>query len=208
MWPLVVTVLDTTFNISSPIPNVTITAPGQSGTASVTLLGTDNFFGPINVSLHAARCHDRSDLPSPRPRISMSSSVTVSAPLTITTTAPHQVGCGPARQHVGLLWLRGAGWRFPVHDPSARTRGMRRRRTAARAASPRRRCLDRQLRRWEQQRASSTKGPRNAGRNLHGECDGNLLGNHADGQLQRQLCSDSWRTATHRHAQHSSNRQP
>ncbi len=49
-YSIPVTVVDTTFNIASPISNVTIAAPGQSGTATVTLVNTDNFSAPINVT--------------------------------------------------------------------------------------------------------------------------------------------------------------
>ena len=88
MWPLTVTVLDTTFNISSPIPNVTIAAPGQSGTASVTLVGTDNFVWPINVSCALPAAMTEATCPSVTATILGSS---VAAQLTITTTAPHHV---------------------------------------------------------------------------------------------------------------------
>jgi hypothetical protein len=52
-YSLLVTVLDTTFNISTPIPNVTITVPGQSGTKWSRLSGPITLSGP---STSAARC--------------------------------------------------------------------------------------------------------------------------------------------------------
>jgi hypothetical protein len=87
-YSIPVTVLDTTFNISSPIPNVTITAPGQSGTATVTLVGTDNFIGPINVTCALPAAMTEATCPSATTNLYGSS---VTAPLTITTTAPHQI---------------------------------------------------------------------------------------------------------------------
>jgi hypothetical protein len=82
-----VTVLDTTFNISTPIPSLTIT-PGQSGTATVTLVGTDNFFGPINVSCTLPSTMTEATCPAVTTNLQGSS---VNATLTINTTAPHLV---------------------------------------------------------------------------------------------------------------------
>jgi hypothetical protein len=87
-YSIPVTVLDTTFNLSTPIPNVTITAPGQSGTATVTMVGTDNFFGPINVSCTLPAAMTEATCPSVTANMGSGS---VTAPLAITTTAPHQV---------------------------------------------------------------------------------------------------------------------
>jgi hypothetical protein len=98
-YSIPVTVVDTTFNISSPIPNVTITAPGQSGTATVTLVGTDNFFGPINVTCALPAAMTETTCPAATANLNGSS---VTAPLTITTTAPHQVGAD-RRAGMGML---------------------------------------------------------------------------------------------------------
>jgi hypothetical protein len=97
MWPLTVTVLDTTFNISSPIPNVTIAAPGQSGMATVTLVGTDNFFGTVNVSCALPTTMTEATCPAANANLTN----TATAQLTITTTAPHQVGAD-RRAGIGL----------------------------------------------------------------------------------------------------------
>jgi pro-kumamolisin-like protein/Big-like domain-containing protein len=88
--PLTITILDTTFNISSPIPNVTIGAPGQSGTATVTLVGTDNFVGTISISCALPATMTEATCPAATTANLNGSSV--AAQLTITTTAPHQVG--------------------------------------------------------------------------------------------------------------------
>jgi hypothetical protein len=88
-YSLPVTVLDTTFNISTPIPNVTITAPGQSGTATITLVGTDNFAGAIIVSCALPVAMKEATCPPVNANLSNASSVT--AQLTITTTAPHPI---------------------------------------------------------------------------------------------------------------------
>jgi len=87
-YSIPVTVLDTTFNISSPIPNVTIGAPGQSGTATVTLLGTDNFFGTVNISCTLPAAMTEAACPSVNANLENSS---VTAPLAISTTAPHPI---------------------------------------------------------------------------------------------------------------------
>lgn len=98
-YSIPVTVLDTTFNISSPMPNVTIAAPGQSGTATVTLLGTDNFIGSINVSCALPAAMTEATCPSTTATILGSS---VAAQLTITTTAPHQITANSRRAGTGL----------------------------------------------------------------------------------------------------------
>ncbi len=98
-YSIPVTVLDTTFNISTPIPNVTITAPGQSGTASVTLVGTDNFIGPINVSCALPAAMKEATCPSTTANMPGSN---VTATLTITTTAPHQITSSIRRTGIGL----------------------------------------------------------------------------------------------------------
>jgi len=88
-YSIPVTVLDTTFNLSTPIPNVTITAPGQSGTATVTLVAVDNFLGDISVTCALPAAMTEATCPAATATL-LGSSVT--APLTITTTAPHQIG--------------------------------------------------------------------------------------------------------------------
>lgn len=88
-WPLTVTVLDTTFNISTPVANVTIPAPGQSGMASVTLVGTDNFLGTVNVICALPATMTEATCPSATANLANVNSVT--AQLAITTTAPHQL---------------------------------------------------------------------------------------------------------------------
>ncbi len=87
-YSIPVTVLDTTFNISTPTPNVTITAPGQSGTATVTLVAVDNFLGDISLSCSLPAAMTEATCPSATATL-LGSSVT--APLTITTTAPHPI---------------------------------------------------------------------------------------------------------------------
>ncbi len=102
--PLTITVVDTTFNIASPIPNVTISAPGMPRTATVTLVGTDNFFGAVNVTcaLPAAM----TEATCPEVSATLDSPMTTAA-LTITTTAPHKYG---AAKSAGIgTGLYGAG---------------------------------------------------------------------------------------------------
>ena len=87
--PVTITVVDTTFNIASPIPNVTISAPGMPGMATVTLVGTDNFFEPVNVSCALPAAMTEANCPMTTATLN---GPMVTAPLTITTTAPHRIG--------------------------------------------------------------------------------------------------------------------
>lgn len=97
-YSIPVTVLDTTFNLSSPISNVTIAAPGQSGTATLTLVSTDNFDTPINVTCTLPAAMTEATCPAVTANLYNSS---VAASLTITTTAPHPIG---ASQHAGMVF--------------------------------------------------------------------------------------------------------
>ncbi len=106
--PVTITVVDTTFNIASPIPNVTISAPGMPGTATVTLVGTDNFFGPVNVTCALPATMTEATCPMTSATLT---GPMVTAPLTITTTAPHPygaaktagMGIGSGMYGVGML---------------------------------------------------------------------------------------------------------
>jgi hypothetical protein len=99
-------VVDTTFNIASPIPNVTISAPGMPGTATVTLVGTDNFFGPVNVTCALPVAMTEATCPMTTATLS---SPMATATLTITTTAPHPIGeAKSARVGMGIGFY-GAG---------------------------------------------------------------------------------------------------
>jgi hypothetical protein len=90
LYPEVVTITDQTFNISTPIQNVTIVA-GQSGAASVTLVSTDNF--PLEVkltcTLPAAMTGATCPVVQSYTPNSIVSTTTVTVPVVITTTAPH-----------------------------------------------------------------------------------------------------------------------
>jgi hypothetical protein len=102
-YSIPVTVLDTTFNMATPIANVTITAPGQSGTATVTFTGVDNFFADISVTCALPAAMTEATCPAATVNLNGSS---ISAPLTIATTAPHPVGeNGRARAAAGLYDL-------------------------------------------------------------------------------------------------------
>ena len=85
-YSLSVTVTDTTFNITPPIPNVTITA-GQSGTTTVTFAAVDHFGGGVNVTcaLPAAMA----EATCPAVTTDLTNKSTATAQLTITTTAAH-----------------------------------------------------------------------------------------------------------------------
>ncbi len=84
-YSIPVTVVDTTFEINTPIPNVTIPAPGQSGVAQVALTGIDNFAGQVTLvctlpgTMKEATC----------PTVTANLTTAAMAQVTITTTAPH-----------------------------------------------------------------------------------------------------------------------
>ena len=81
-----VVVSDQTFQITPPIPNVSVTA-GQTGTTDVTVSAVDNFVGLVNVTctLPAAMA----EATCPASTAALGNNTTATALLTITTTAPH-----------------------------------------------------------------------------------------------------------------------
>jgi hypothetical protein len=90
-----VVVSDSTFQITPPIPNVTLTA-GQSGTTNVILTRVDIFFGVVNVTcmLPAAM----TEATCPATTANLGNNATATAQLTITTTGPHTVTAGLERE--------------------------------------------------------------------------------------------------------------
>jgi len=98
-YTIPVTVLDTTFNMASPIANVTIATPGQSGTASINLVGTDNFPGTVNITCTLPA--EMKEATCPTISQNMLGLPNATAQLTITTTAPHPLG---TQQHASLQW--------------------------------------------------------------------------------------------------------
>jgi hypothetical protein len=87
IYSLSVVVADTTFNITPPIPNMTIAAPGLSGTTTMTLAAVDHFAGTVNVTcaLPAAM----TEAACPAVTANLGNNTTANAQLTITTTAAH-----------------------------------------------------------------------------------------------------------------------
>ncbi|MGA6955763.1 MAG: Ig-like domain repeat protein, partial [Candidatus Acidiferrales bacterium] len=125
-WPLQITVVDTTFNISTPIANITIPAPGQTGTATVNLVGTDNFFGGITVACALPAAMTEATCPTVVTTIDGPSAT---AMLTITTTAPHPIGASrpaatgaSASASGGLLGLGVLAGVYLLGLPGARRR--------------------------------------------------------------------------------------
>lgn len=113
-----VTVVDTTFNITPPISNVTITTPGQTGTTSVTLAGVDSFAGMISITCTLPAAMTESTCPATS--ATLGNTQTATAQLTITTTAAHQLTLGRAsgKRPYALaalacvfLWFLPVGWR-------------------------------------------------------------------------------------------------
>jgi hypothetical protein len=83
-----VVVSDQTFQIAPPIPNVTVTA-GQSGATSVTLTAVDTFGGVVNVTCTLPVA--MAEATCPTSSAVLGNNATATAPLTITTTAPHNL---------------------------------------------------------------------------------------------------------------------
>jgi hypothetical protein len=86
-YSLSVLVTDTTFNITPPIPDMTIAAPGQSGTTTMALTGVDNFFGTVNVTCTLPTTMIEAACPAVT--ANLGNNTTANAQLSITTTAPH-----------------------------------------------------------------------------------------------------------------------
>jgi hypothetical protein len=84
-YTLTLIVSDTTFNIASPIPSVTVAA-GQTGSTIVTILGIDNFAGLVNLTCALPATMSKANCPAASATLGNSQSAT--AQLTITTTAP------------------------------------------------------------------------------------------------------------------------
>jgi hypothetical protein len=98
-YPATVTVQNTTFNISTPIPNVTIPAPGQTGMATVTLVGAGNFAGTVNIACTLPATMTEATCPATAANLLSNS---IAAPLTITTTAPHPITTAQQRNSATL----------------------------------------------------------------------------------------------------------
>lgn len=98
-YSIPVTVLDTTFNIATPIANVTIAAPGQTGTATINLVGTDNFLGTVNIACRLPTAMKEAMCPTVS--VNMFNMPNAAAQLTITTTAPHALS---DERHAALVW--------------------------------------------------------------------------------------------------------
>jgi hypothetical protein len=98
-----VVVSDTTFNITPPIPNVTIAAPGQTGTTTVTLAAVDDFGGGVNVTCTLPAAMTESTCPAVT--TGLGNNTTATAQLTITTTGPHSL----AANQPGGKRIYGAG---------------------------------------------------------------------------------------------------
>ncbi|MGA9668371.1 MAG: protease pro-enzyme activation domain-containing protein [Terracidiphilus sp.] len=86
-YSIPVLVVDTTFNMTTPIPNVTIAASGQTGTTTATLNGVDNFVGTINLTCTLPAVMTEATCPAVT--ANLGNNTTATAQLTITTTAPH-----------------------------------------------------------------------------------------------------------------------
>jgi hypothetical protein len=94
LYPVNVTVQDTTFNIAPPIANVTIAAPGQAGTTTVNLAAVDNFAGLVNLTCALPAAMTEATCPAVSAGLGNNS--TAAALMTITTTAPHTVTASAA----------------------------------------------------------------------------------------------------------------
>ncbi len=93
-YPATLIVVDTTFNLTTPIPDLTISAPGQTGTATVTVNNVDNFPYPVNITCTLPTTMQEATCPAVTADIS--NVTNVAAQIAITTTAPHPYG-SPAK---------------------------------------------------------------------------------------------------------------
>jgi hypothetical protein len=84
-YSLNVIVSDTTFNITPPIPNMTVTA-GQTGLTTVTLAGVDNFAGLVNVTCTIPAAMAKATCAAST--ATLGNNTTATAQLAVTTTAP------------------------------------------------------------------------------------------------------------------------
>jgi alpha-galactosidase len=105
------------FNIAYPVQNVTISSPGQSGTASITLVQTGGFTGNISISCTLpAAMTGASCAPT---TASLSGPSGAIASLTITTTSPSSASLRPVFPN-GNAVAKSADSRSP-HQTSHRT---------------------------------------------------------------------------------------
>jgi hypothetical protein len=118
-FPAVVTVMAQTFQIASPIPGVTIAAPGQGGTAQVTITSVDSFGQAVNVTCAVPAAMTQATCGTATANLANVPSATVQ--LAITTAAPQAAMTKPARGGVyaafaGLLLIGvfGRRRRLPV----------------------------------------------------------------------------------------------
>jgi subtilase family serine protease len=83
-----VTVVDTTFNITPPIANVTVAA-GQTGTTSISLASVDNFFGLVNITCALPKAMLEATCPAINVNLN---SASAAGQIAISTTAAHPLG--------------------------------------------------------------------------------------------------------------------
>jgi subtilase family serine protease len=81
-------IVGSSFAIPS-IPTVTISSPGGTGTATVTLTPANGFTGTVNITCSLPS--NMTEATCPATSATISGSTSVNATVTITTTAPHQV---------------------------------------------------------------------------------------------------------------------
>ncbi len=98
-FPILVTVQDTTYNISGTVSNVTVMA-GQTGTTTVNFAGVDNFVGTITVACKLPSAMTEATCSAPS--ASMVGGTTASSLLTITTTAAHKAIANEKRSLSGF----------------------------------------------------------------------------------------------------------
>ena len=112
-----VTVVDTTFNMTAPIPNMAITAPGQPGTTTLSFTGVDNFAGVVNVTCTLPAAMAEATCLGQSPNLTSAATSTV----TITTTAPHQLALNRS-SGVGALGIGALACIFLFAIPGKRRR--------------------------------------------------------------------------------------
>ncbi|WP_348262996.1 Ig-like domain repeat protein [Telmatobacter sp. DSM 110680] len=104
-FPVNVTIVDTTFNISGTIANVNVKA-GSTATTTVSFAGVDNFAGQIQVTCKLPTA--MAEATCTATQAALGNTTTATSTVTITTTAAHKLAANHA-QRVGGMAVALAG---------------------------------------------------------------------------------------------------
>ena len=119
-YPASVQIVDTTFNLTTPVADVTISAPGQTGTATLTVNNVDNF--PFAVNVACALPTNMNEATCPATTANIFDVPSATAQITITTTAPHPYGSTPPASSAGMYGAATFAGLFVFLVPGVRKR--------------------------------------------------------------------------------------